>query len=75
MTFDNQDTCVVCGVYVPEGSIVCPQCLKPLSEDDVDLVTDVEEFDETVSFEKIPKHKAGHVDTDRKVKSNAKKCR
>jgi len=22
------DACVCCGVYVPEGSMVCPECLR-----------------------------------------------
>lgn len=26
------DRCVVCGKYVPEGSMVCPECLKKIDD-------------------------------------------
>lgn len=30
------DRCVVCGKYVPEGSMVCPECLKKINDKEKD---------------------------------------
>lgn len=30
------DTCVICGAYVAEGSWICPSCQKKLKQDKID---------------------------------------
>ena len=70
---ESRDLCVVCGSYVPEGAMICPECSRPLAEADVDIKTDYEDFDETVCFEKIPKHRVGYIDIDKKARKNGNK--
>lgn len=32
--FKNEDICVCCGKYVPEGSLVCLNCIERISQKD-----------------------------------------